>query len=172
MKRGPDVALALKQIMDILRNQLCTPLAVASGGVQIPQPDLRNAAATVAQGLSTLGRDCDDTTMDDVAAVVDLLNDEQLEAFGEAWWTMTYATRFVAVAWNGIPMWDSESDNRDDSGICDDCDGSGTAGPPTSSVPCTACGGSGTGCPKEPLILYLRRRILSMADRLRDLGQE
>jgi len=102
-----------------------------------------------------------------VRKVIDDLNDRGFEYVGHAFWSVSYCgSGSIVVEAMGIPIWDSEEDEREQIGTCPKCGGSG-ADPDwvegSARPTCPTCGGDGEDDLWEPLAAFLPRRLMEIA---------
>lgn len=103
--------------------------------------------------------------IEDVIKIVDDLNERAFEYGGSAGWAVTAAHGEIWVELMGIPIWDSQEDEREMVGTCEKCGGSGSGPMDKATIGglCEACGGDGKDDPREDLALFLPREACRIA---------
>lgn len=104
--------------------------------------------------------------LNEALAVVEKINDHTMTMVGSTILTVQaepYSGE-VAVMTGELCIWDSDQDDREQVGACEECGGTGEMRLDGVDGYCGRCGGDGKDDPREPLEAYVRRELRSFAE--------
>lgn len=99
----------------------------------------------------------------EILKIVDDLNERAFEVGATGAWAVTAAHGEHWVEYLGIPVWDSQEDERSGTDPCKACKGTGLRAIAKVHAACPICQGAGYTGPLEPLAIFLPRRACEIA---------